>query len=613
MLAADLRSSHRRYAAPAVAMAAAAAVAVAPVATSMGAVAAPSLPPIVQDIGGAAGAVANWATAMGLKFVTDPVTGLTKLVQDQLGNAGVLAGAAGDAGKAFFTYLEDNLLANLEKIQADLAAGKVGDAWTTLATTITGAILTPAIGLLPVMDHFGEQLGPIGDGLKAALLPLIGLALGPLQAGVEVPALLADGVTAALKALSTGGPAAALTSLFSTASAVNGKAIEALFGEYGAIPSLVNLIPTILGGIADSDWANAGPFTLPTGNAVTFTAASASALAASPTALPDFGAIGGIWTDTLTRIATGLTGPDGLPRIVSTLLSGIPAGKWTDSYQIIHGILAAPLLELGGAVLQTGDKLNPFLGPLGQGLDGAAEPLLYLTLGLYNATRMLPSAALTGLENVVKALATGDPVAAINAAVAGIGETLKAGNDALFSDNPFTIGLLPGLLGVGTGFLDGLTGKASGQAGVALADSSAKTAAGSVSETVTTETSADGAPASSTGATSPSTETSPAEVPATGTPATGTPATGAPETGTPATEAPATGTPDTDTPATGTPATETPATEAPATGTPADDEAPAAETPAETAAEKATTGEAAGGEAAESADSAAADSEAAAA
>ncbi|TWS26578.1 hypothetical protein FK268_04975 [Tsukamurella sputi] len=575
MLAADLRSPHRRYAAPAVAMAAAAAVAVAPVATSMGAVTAPSLPPIVQDLGGAASAVANWATAMGLKFVTDPVTGLTKLVQDQLGNAGVIAGAAGDAGKAFFTYLEDNLLTNLQQIQADLAAGKVGDAWTTFATTITGAILTPGISLLPVMSVIGGQLGPIGDGLTAALGPLLGLALGPLQAGVEIPGLLADGVVAALKALSTGGPAAALTSLFTTASAVNGKAINALFGEYGAIPSLVNLIPTVLGAIAGSDWANAGPFTLPTGNTVTFAAASASTLAASPTALPDFGAIGGIWKDTLTRIVTALTGPDGLSRIVTTLLSGVPAGKWADSYEIIHGILAAPLLELGGAVLQTGDKINPILGPLGKGLDGAAEPLLYLTLGLYNTTRMLPSTALTGLENVVKALATGDPVAAINAAVAGIGETLKAGNDALFSDNPFTIGLLPGLLGVGTGFLDGLTGKAAGQAGASLADSSAQTGGASTAETSTGATASDGAPGSSTGASSPASqapsETAPAESPATGTPATDSPAAGTPAAGTAATESPAAESPATEAPATGTPAAETPAAESPAA------EAPAAE------------------------------------
>lgn len=572
MLAADPRSSHRRYAAPAVAMAAAAAVAVAPVATSMGAVTAPSLPPIVQDLGGAAGAVANWATAMGLKFVTDPVTGLTKLVQDQLGNAGVIAGAAGDAGEAFFGYLEDYLLVNLQSIQKDLAAGNLGYAWTTFATTITGAILTPAIGLLPVMDHFGAQLGPIGDGLKAALIPLIGLAFGPLQAGVEVPGLIADGVTAALKALSTGGPAAALTSLFTTASAVNGKAIDALFGEFGAIPSLINLIPTVLGGIAGSEWANTGPFTLPTGNKVTFTAASASTLAASPTALPDFGAIGGIWTDTLTRIATSLSGEGGIPRVLNTLLTAIPAGNWSNSYEIIHGILAAPLLELGGAVLQTGEIINPILGPLGKGLDGASEPLLYLTLGLYNATRMLPSTAFTGLENVVKALATGDPVAAINAAVAGIGETLKAGNDALFSDNPFTIGLLPGLLGVGTGFLDGLTGKASGQAGASLADDSS---AKSATETSATETSADGAPGSSTAVTPPASQV-PSETSLTEAPATGTPETGTPATGTPASETPAAETPAAETPATGTPAAETPAAETPAAEAPAADD-PAAE------------------------------------
>lgn len=554
MLAADPRSSHRRYAAPAVAMAAAAAIAVAPVATSMGAVTAPSLPPIVQDLGGAASAVANWATAMGLKFVTDPVTGLTKLVEDQLATAGIVAGAAGDAGKAFFDYLGNNLFANLESIQKDLAAGNLGAAWTTFATTITGAILTPAISLLPVMDAIGGQLGPIGDGLTAALGPLLGLALGPLQAGVEVPALLADGVTAALKALSTGGPAAALTSLFGTASAVSEKAIGALFGEYGAIPSLINLLPTIIGGIAGSDWASAGPFTLPTGNKVAFTSASASTLAASPTALPDFGAIGGIWSDTLTRIATNLAGPDGVQRIVSTLLTGVPAGKWADSYEVIHGILAAPLLELGGAVLQTGDKINPFLGPLGKGLDGAAEPLLYLTLGLYNSTRMLPSTVFTGLENVVKALGTGDPIAAINAAVAGLGSTLTAGSDALFSDNPFTIGLLPGLLGVGTGFLDGLTGKTADAGNAkALADTPAKTAVA--------DTADDAAPAPSTGGAQPSTPTVTDE--------------DAPAAGTPTTEAPV------ETPAE-TPATGNPAAEAPATGT------PAAEAPAETPAEEAT-------------------------
>ncbi|MCS3780982.1 hypothetical protein [Tsukamurella ocularis] len=558
MLAADPRSSHRRYAAPAVAMVAAAAVAVAPVATSMGAVTAPSLPPIVQDFGGAASAVANWATAMGLTFVTDPVTGLTKLVQDQLGNAATLAGAAGDAGKAFFEYLENNLFANLESIQKDLAAGNLGYAWTTFATTITGAILTPAIGLLPVMDTIGGQLGPIGDGLKAALIPLIGLAFGPLQAGVEVPALLADGVTAALKALSAGGPAAALTSLFGTASTVSEKVIGALFGEFGAIPSLINLIPTILGGIAGSDWAAAGPFTLPTGNTVTFASASASTLATSPTALPDVGAIGGIWSETLTRIATNLAGPDGVQRILSTLLTGVPAGKWADSYEVIHGILAAPLLELGGAVLQTGDIINPILGPLGKGLDGASEPLLYLTLGLYNATRVLPSTVFTGLENVAKALGTGDPIAAINAAVAGIGSTLTAGSDALFSDNPFTIGLLPGLLGVGTGFLDGLTGKTAGEGNLTtLADAPAKAAA--VETPVVDTTDAESEPTTG-GATQPSSPTVTDEE---------TPAVGGPTTEAPA-EAPV------ETPAAET-AVETPA-ETPA------EEAPAAEASEESAA-----------------------------
>ncbi len=553
-------------------MAAAAAVAVAPVATSMGAVTAPSLPPIVQDLGGAASAVANWATAMGLKFVTDPVTGLTKLVEDQLATAGAVAGAAGDAGKAFFDYLGNNLFDNLESIQKDLAAGNLGYAWTTFATTITGAILTPAISLLPAMDAIGGQLGPIGDGLKAALIPLIGLAFGPLQAGVEVPALLADGVTAALKALGTGGPAAALTSLFGTASAVSEKVIGALFGEFGAIPSLVNLIPTVLGGIAGSEWANAGPFTLPTGNKVTFTSASASTLAASPTALPDFGAIGGIWTDTLTRIATNLAGPDGVQRILSTLLTGVPAGKWADSYEVIHGILAAPLLELGGAVLQTGDIINPILGPLGKGLDGASEPLLYLTLGLYNATRVLPSTVFTGFENVVKALGTGDPIAAINAAVAGIGSTLSAGSDALFSDNPFTIGLLPGLLGVGTGFFDGLTGKTADAGNLTtLADTPVKAAV----ETPAVDTTDDAESAPSTGgATQPS---SPAvtdeDAPAAGAPTTEAPAESPVEevpVENPAAESPV------ETPA------ETPVTESPA------EEAPAAEASDESAASEGT-------------------------
>ena len=569
MLAADTRPSHRRYAAPAVAMFAAAAVAVAPVATSAGAVTAPSLPPIAQDLGGAASAIANWATAMGLKFVTDPVTGLTKLLQDQLGNAATIAGAAGEAGKAFFEYFQDNLFANLESIQKDLAAGNLGSAWTTFATTITGAILTPAIGLLPVMDTIGGQLGPIGDGLKAALIPLIGLAFGPLQAGVEVPGLLADGVTAALKALSTGGPAAALTSLFGTASTINTTVVDALFGEYGAIPSLVNLLPTILGGIAGSDWAGAGPFTLPTGNKVTFASASASTLAASPTALPDFGAIGGIWTDTLNRISTQLTGPNGISQLVNALFTGVPAGKWADSYEVIHGVLAAPLLELGGAVLQTGDVINPFLGPLGKGLDGASEPLLYLTMGLYNTTRVLPSTAFAGLEDVVKALATGDPVAAINAAVAGIGSTLAAGNDALFSDNPFTIGLLPGLLGVGTGFLDGLTGRTA-EAGnlTALADAPAKT--------VVTDTVDEASPAPSTdGTTVPDEDAPAAEVQITDAPVVTPVETPAPETPveTPAAETPVE-TPAAETPVE-TPVTESPAEEAPAAG--ASDESAASE------------------------------------
>ncbi|BDH55903.1 hypothetical protein [Tsukamurella sp. PLM1] len=461
MHAADQRILPRRYAAPAVAIVAAAAVAVAPVATSMGAVAAPSLPPIVQDLGGAASAVANWATAMGLKFVTDPVTGLTKLVTDQVGNATVIGDVLLSGGQDLIEGVTEGLPKALAQAQQLIAEGKPGDAWQAIAFSLTGPILGQLLnGMTPIMNQLGPQIGPFADALTAAMPSIVGLVFPLLTSTITPPKDVLTGIAAATQALQAGDPFGAVNALLDTAAKVGEFAVEAMFGDLSITKGLAGLLPAVLSGLAGSSWADAGPFTLPTGNTVTFAPASASTLAASPTALPDFGAIGTIWTDSFKGVFDYLSGPAGLRSAIDAVLSGLPQGQFASPYVVAHGVLLAPLLMLGEPVIKTGDIINPYLGPIGNGIGGATFPLIMTTLGIYSATRLAPEAALTSIENVGKALAAGDPIAALQAVITGAGTTLAELNKGLFMSDPNGYpALLPSLVSIAEGFTDGVLGK----------------------------------------------------------------------------------------------------------------------------------------------------------
>ncbi|WP_159103220.1 hypothetical protein [Tsukamurella sp. 1534] len=467
-------TSHR-YAGAGVAMATAATLVAVPMTASAAGITAPAVPPIVQDVSGAASALANWALASGMTFVTDPVTGLTKLVTDQLGNGATIVGAGGEFGEALLGYLEEHLVANLERAQQQIADGEFGAAWTTLATTVTGSLLTPAIGLLPLMDELGGQLGPLADGLKAATLPLILMALGPLSSAIDVPGLVLDGVAAAFTELRAGNLDAAMTSMLSTMSDANEKVIGALFGESGAIAGAAGLLPAIIAGIAGSDWASQGPFATKDGTRVAFSTVSASTPAASPTAVPslpafpDFGALFEQLQAGLGPVIEQFTGDgawipsvgDVFATMLAKVAAGNPAGGFGDVAAKAKGITLLSLLGLG---MPVADFVNPYLGPIGAGLADPESQAAFIGGG--NAALMLlfdtPTMALKGAQDVVTAMATGDPTKVVAALVASIEKVATFVNTNLVTPggSPYSTGLLPALSIIGGNIADQLTGRA---------------------------------------------------------------------------------------------------------------------------------------------------------
>ncbi|GAA1085781.1 hypothetical protein GCM10009581_17520 [Tsukamurella strandjordii] len=570
-----------RYAGAGVAILTAATLAVTPMAASAAGVTAPTVPPIVKDIGGAASALANWAVDSGMKFVKDPLTGVIKLVSDQVGNVTVIGGVLAEGAQQIITSIGDDLPGALAEAQKLIAAGKYGDAWQAVANTFTGPVLGALLnGMTPIMNQLGPQIGPLADAFQAAMLPIIGLVLPPLATVVTLPAHLLDGIGAATKALTAGDPVGAVNALIGTARKVGEFTVESLFGDFGVVKGITGLIPAIISGLAGSEWATKGPFATKDGTPVSFGPASAATLAASPTAVPAFPGlpqlqeIGKIWQDTFKTVTEGLTGEYGLPSLVEVFTKNLPKGELSFSYTKIHGVLGAVVLGLGAGVLQTGTVLNPFLGPLGKGLDAASNDLLRLTLGAYNFTRDLGAVPLAELEKVGKALMAGDPFAVLQAVSAGIATSLGTVVNGIFAPGEeFSPGLLPALLSVTKSFIDGASGKApapgvaraSGDtvAPVAVSDS----AAGSANSAAAVSGGSSVTPATPKAETpeKPVVETPKVETPVVETPKVETPKVETPKTETPKTETPKAETPKAETPVE-TPKAEVPTIETPTTG-----------------------------------------------
>ncbi|GAB3132364.1 hypothetical protein GCM10027289_20260 [Tsukamurella serpentis] len=457
MHAAEQRPS--RYAAPALAVATAATLAIAPLSSST-AIAAPT-PPVVADLTGAAGAVANWLADSGLKFVTDPITGTTKLVENQIGNATVITDSLTKFGTGYLTGITKDLPAALAGAQNLIAAGKYGEAWAAVTKVFTPNIISVITQLYgPIMNQVGPQIGPFKDGIGALLLPMAGL-LAPINALTDLPKAALDGIAKAAKALQAGDPAGAVTALLDASATVGKGSIDAMVS---VLKTGVGMLTPFLKAMAGSSWATMGPFATAAGVPVTLAAASTGTGPTAIPALPGMPALPGpadlqklvtLWQNALTGAANGLvTGPNSIPEMFKTLGTSVPAGKLVASFDAMLNVALAPVLPLGLAALGTGQAINPFLGPVGEVLGKVQNALLMPGLGVLGTARAVPTAVLTMLENVGKAVMAGDPFAVAKAISDGAAATVKAGSDGLFADGT---GLIPGGINVVKALVDGIS------------------------------------------------------------------------------------------------------------------------------------------------------------
>lgn len=592
MHAAVRRSVPRRYAGASFAMVTAAAIAVAPITASVGAVTAPASTVLVnpaklvnlqtQVAGSVAGllpqavapATVAAAAATAPAWGWGDVTFLADTLRDALKATFESAAGTGDyAGGGFPKALQTALEA--------IKNGSLSGAYSPIGSQIESTLFIGLMSaLFPIADRFNPKLGKLGAALDAALNDGSMIALGQAALGLplRLPTELLKAGEGIVKAIMTGDVTKVGAAVGAGVNNV-GKFLEAYVtnSATGLIPNLVKVGSTLLGAVIPSLPASSSAKA--DAVAARSAVATSAALAASPSAVPSFPDLGELaktWVDVFKGLGESYFGENGIPRVLKAYMNSIPKGQFVDPFQLAHATLISPLLGVGATLTDTIAKFTPFLGPLGKGLDGTQGPLISMFAAAYGTTINFGTEFFRTMENVVKALGSGDPVAAAKALATGAAATFNAGLDVFFKQDEYLPGLVPALVNVGKGFIDGLSGKTQpeqfGTASTAAAPvTSSKPdvpVSGSGAAATDTERTRGGAPVvtPATAGTPVSTPPATVEVPAkevSTTPATDAPAKDAPVKETPAADAPAKDAPAKDAPAKDAPVKDAPAKDAP--------------------------------------------------
>ncbi|AUN39418.1 hypothetical protein [Tsukamurella tyrosinosolvens] len=503
------RSVSRRYAGASVAMVTAAAIAVAPVTASVGAVTAPASTVLV-----------NPAKLVNLQ--TQVAGSVANLLPRAAGPTA--AAAAPTWGWGDVTFLADTLQEAFKQVQASLAgefgggvqksfeqalealkAGSVAGAYRPIGSLVeTTAMIGMMAVLFPISGEFNPKLGALGKGLDAAFPYLIPLGQSALALTTRLPyEVLAAGESIVKAMLS--GDVTKIGAAVSAGVAGIGKFLEANItnAATGLIPNLVKAGSAVLGELIPK---------LPASAQADAMAARAAVASAPALGMPDFATLFEAWKAGFEMFAASVKGDQWTPGVLKTITDafgklgkGDPAGAIGE---VADKAKALSIIVLLGGIMPITDLVNPYLGPIGVGLTNSQADFIGLGNSALAVLFDTPGKVVAIGQNLVTALLSGDPAKALTGLATDVGALTTFLNDRLFvaKDNPFDNAVFPGLANIGKNILDAFKPAAE----------SPKPAADTVATT--------DVPATTDVAVEASTPS--AGTPTAGTPAVGTPATG---------------------------------------------------------------------------------------
>lgn len=469
MHAAVRRSVPRRYAGASLAMVTAAAIAVAPMTASVGAVTAPASTVLVnpaklvnlqtQVAGSVAGLLPRAAgpTVAGVSTAAaaptwgwGDVTFLADTLRDALKATFESASGTGDyAGAGFPKALQTALDA--------IKSGSLSGAYSPIGSQIESTLFIGLMSaLFPIADRFNPKLGKLGAALDAALNDGSMIALGQAALGLplRLPTELLKAGEAIAKAIMTGDVTKVGAAVGAGVNNV-GKFLETYVtnSATGLIPNLVKVGSTLLGAVIPS---------LPASSPAKADALAAQAVVATAPALgmPDFTTLFDTWKMGFDMLVAGIKGDQWSPGVVQTLTDALTKLTKGDAAGAIGEVTdkakALSIIVLLGGVMPLADFVNPFLGPIGVGLTNS-QPDFVAAGNAALAVLFDTPGKIVGIgQNFVTALLSADPSKALTGLTTDIAALTTFLNDRLFvpKDNPFDNALFPALSNIGKNIFD---------------------------------------------------------------------------------------------------------------------------------------------------------------
>ncbi|KXP12963.1 hypothetical protein AXK57_01595 [Tsukamurella pulmonis] len=458
MHAAVRRPVSRRYAGASLALVAAAAIAVAPVTASVGAVTAPASTVLVNPAklvslqAQVAGSVADFLPRAAGPVATAAATAPTwgwgdvTFVADTLREAfqQVQASLAGEYG--------GGVQKSFEQAFEALSKGSIAGAYRPIGGLVeTTTMIAMMAVLFPVAGEFNPKLGALGKGLDAAFPHLIPIGQSALALATRLPYEVLAAGEAIVKSVLTGDVTKIGAAVASGVAGI-GKFIEANLSNAstGLIPNLVKAGSAVLGEMLPKLPASA--------QADAF--AARAAVAAAPVGMPAFDALFEAWKAGYEMFVASWKGDQWTPGVAGTiadalarLAKGDPAGAIGD---VTDKAKALSIIVLLGGVLPITDLINPYLGPIGTGLTNSQADFIGLGNSALAVLFDTPGKVVAIGQNLVTALLSGDPAKALTGLTADIGALTTFLNDRLFvaKDNPFDNAVFPGLANIGKNILD---------------------------------------------------------------------------------------------------------------------------------------------------------------
>ncbi|KXO89191.1 hypothetical protein [Tsukamurella pseudospumae] len=466
MHAAVRRSVPRRYVGASLAIVTAAAVAVAPMTASVGAVTAPAstifvnpatLVNLQTQVAGSAAAFLPRVSVPGVTAAAaapswgwGDVEFLSKTLQDALKATFESASGTGDYAGAGFPKALQTALDAISKGSLSGAYSPIGG---QLESTLFIALMS---AMFPIADQFNPKLGKIGAALDAALNDGSMIALGQAALGLplRLPTELLKAGEAIAKAVMTGDVSKVGAAVGAGINNV-GKFLETYVtnGSTGLLPNLVKVGSTLLGAVIPSVPA-ASPAK------VDALAAQAAVAAAPALGMPDFQTLFAAWKDGYEMLVSSIKGDQWTPGVVKTITDALAKIGKGDAAGAIGDVAdkakALSIIVMLGGVLPVTDLINPYLGPIGTGLTNSQADFIGLGNSALAVLFDTPGKVVGGGQNLVTALLSGDPSKALTGLTTDIGALTTFLNDRLFvaKDNPFDNALFPGLANIGKNIFD---------------------------------------------------------------------------------------------------------------------------------------------------------------